>query len=112
LELEAHGSGSKNLKNRSGDSFGYSASRLSLKRAVTSTFFVGNGAMKHSALAASIEADASRVVGGIFSRGSNGSILTNEASGHFWQNWTPQVRQQFIDFMDSMGVPVTHTAGH
>ena len=77
----------------------------------TSTFVVGNGTMKHSALASSISADTNRVVGGIFSRGSNGSMLTNEASGHFWQNWNPQVRQQFADFMNSKGLSIVHREG-
>jgi putative RNase toxin 43 of polymorphic toxin system len=77
----------------------------------SSTFVVGNGTMKHSELASSIGAEASRVVGGVFSRGPNGSMLTNEASGHFWQNWTPQVRQQFVDFMNSKGLPVIHRKG-
>jgi hypothetical protein len=63
--------------------------------------------MKHSPLAASIGADTNQVVGGIFKRGSNGSIQTNEGSGHFWQNWTPGIRQQFSDFMKSKGVDVS-----
>lgn len=78
---------------------------------ITSTFVVGNGTMKHSPLAASIGADTNLVVGGIFSRGTNGSILTNEGSGHFWQNWTPEIRQQYVDFMKSMGVNVIHSEG-
>ncbi|WP_171940096.1 polymorphic toxin type 43 domain-containing protein [Herbaspirillum rubrisubalbicans] len=78
---------------------------------VSSTFVVGNGAMKHSPLAASIGADTNQVVGGIFSRGPNGSIFTNEGSGHFWQNWTPEVRQQFVDFMRSKGINVIHAEG-
>lgn len=79
--------------------------------AVTSTFVVGNGTMKHSPLAASIGADTNFVVGGIFGRGTNGSILTNEGSGHFWQNWTPEIRQQYVDFMKSKGVDVIHSEG-
>jgi RHS repeat-associated protein len=77
----------------------------------TSTFVVGNGAMKHSALASSIGADVNRVVGGMFKRDANGAILTNELSGHFWQNWGQQVRHQFVDFMNSKGVSVLHREG-
>lgn len=75
------------------------------------TFVVGNGRMKHSSLAACLAADTTQVVGGIFSRGSSGTMLTNEASGHFWQNWTPQVRQQFTDFMKSKGLNLIHQKG-
>ncbi|SMD16447.1 polymorphic toxin type 43 domain-containing protein, partial [Sporomusa malonica] len=75
----------------------------------TNTFLVGEG--KHAALANTINADTTTVVGGIFSRGANGQILTNEASGHFWKNWTPAVRQQFMEVMESYGLPAVHTVG-
>ena len=78
---------------------------------VSSTFVVGNGSIKHAPLAASIGADNNQVVGGIFTRESNGSILTNEGSGHFWTNWTPEIRQQYVNFMRSKGVNVIHTEG-
>ncbi|WP_143074255.1 polymorphic toxin type 43 domain-containing protein, partial [Roseateles sp. YR242] len=77
----------------------------------SSTFLVGNG-MKHSPLAEALGADTNRVVGGIFSRGANGEILSTEGSGHFWQNWTPEVRQQYVDFMNSKGFTVVHHEGH
>jgi hypothetical protein len=77
----------------------------------TNTFLVG-GKGYHSGLASAINANTSRVVGGIFSRGPNGEIFTNEASGHFWQNWNPAVRQQFQTAMESYGLPVIHTIGH
>jgi hypothetical protein len=77
----------------------------------TSTLIVGNGRMPHTPLAASIDADTSRVVGGIFSRGPDGTMLTNEASGHFWQNWTPEVRQQFNQTMQSNGFNHLHREG-
>lgn len=67
--------------------------------------------MKHSPLAESIGADTNHVVGGIFNRGSDGTILTNEGSGHFWQNWTTEIRQQYTDFMNSKGINVIHTEG-
>jgi hypothetical protein len=51
------------------------------------------------------------VVGGQFSRGPNGEIITNELSGHFGENWTPAIREQFRTFMEQMtGNPVQHAA--
>lgn len=77
----------------------------------TSTLVVGNGRWTHSPLAASIKADTGSVVGGMFSRGPNGTMLTNEASGHFWRNWTPEVRQQFNQMMRSRGFDHLHQEG-
>ncbi len=77
----------------------------------TSTLVVGTGRQSHSPLAASINADVNRVVGGMFGRGPNGAMLTNEASGHFHQNWSASVRQQFTDMMQSRGFNHTHTEG-
>lgn len=66
----------------------------------------------HQKLAGSIGADPETVVGGVFSRGPNGEIFTNEFSGHYWQNWTPETRAQFVRFMQEMtGQPVSHVAG-
>jgi YD repeat-containing protein len=81
----------------------------------TSKFVVGrpkewNGS-PHETLARSVSADPSRVVGGMFRRDADGGILTNEFSGHYHQNWTPEVRQQFVDFMRSKGVPTNHRQG-
>ncbi|QDH60144.1 polymorphic toxin type 43 domain-containing protein [Pandoraea pnomenusa] len=81
----------------------------------SSTFVVGRARVQtgspHESLASSIGADPSRVVGGMFMRSEGGGILTNEYSGHYWQNWTPQVRQQFSDFMNSRGLPTVHREG-
>jgi hypothetical protein len=84
----------------------------------TSRFIVGHPkapapglASPHQRLAGFIDADNSSVVGGMFKRGNSGQILTNEHSGHYWQNWTPAVRQQFADFMESMGVNIIHNSG-
>ena len=77
----------------------------------SSTFLVGNG-MKHSPLADALGADPSNVVGGIFSRGEDGTIFSTEGSEHFWQNWTPDVRQQYVDFLNSEGFTVVHSEGH
>ena len=65
----------------------------------------------HQQLARSIGADESSVVGGMFFRGINGQILTNESSGHFWQNWTPRVRQQFQDKMKDYNLSIKHNQG-
>lgn len=81
----------------------------------TNTFVVGkpkSGLFKgspHQQLAQSIGAERSTVVGGTFSRGPNGEIFTTENSGHFGQNWTPEIRQQFQDTMKNYSVPVQHT---
>ncbi len=64
----------------------------------------------HQHLAELIDADPRTVVGGIFRRGANGEILLDEASGHYGMNWTPQVRQQAIDFLqERTGQPVNQT---
>lgn len=50
------------------------------------------------------------VVAGMFTRGPNGEILTNEFSGHFGTRWTTQNRQQFVEFLEqATGVPVNHS---
>jgi RHS repeat-associated protein len=60
----------------------------------------------HQQLVAAIDGNPSTVVGGIVQRGENGLLTFDEMSGHYWQNWTPEVRQQFIDTMAGYGVPV------
>jgi hypothetical protein len=66
----------------------------------------------HPELVRSINADPKTVVGGMFVRGANGEILTNEASGHFYQNWTPTVRAQFQREVGRMsGQTIAHTPG-
>ena len=48
----------------------------------------------------------------MFKRGSNGEIITNEMSGHYHKNWTPEIRAQFKSFLESQtGQAVKHTAG-
>ncbi len=52
----------------------------------------------------------SSIVGGMFRRGANGAILTNEHSGHYWQNWNSANRKQFTDFMKrKTGQDVCHS---
>jgi filamentous hemagglutinin len=51
------------------------------------------------------------IVAGMFSRGKNGEFLTKESSGHYWQNWNDPIRNQFIEFMKSQGIEMTHCPG-
>jgi hypothetical protein len=81
----------------------------------TGTFAVGRPATSaglkgspHEQLAQAIGANPSTVVGGTLTRGSNGAFITTEQSGHFWQNWTPEVRQQFVSTMRGYGFDVLH----
>ncbi|MFJ9371319.1 polymorphic toxin type 43 domain-containing protein [Nocardia sp. NPDC101769] len=65
----------------------------------------------HEQLAISIGADPGRVVGGLFWNSAEKGMSTNEMSGHFWQNWTDDIRQQFLDTMRGYGFNVEHHAG-
>ncbi|NUY82719.1 hypothetical protein HUK80_17585 [Flavobacterium sp. MAH-1] len=83
----------------------------------TNTFVVGKvqmstkGLSPHQNLVKTINGDPKQVVGGMFKRGSNGEIITNEMSGHYHQNWTPQIREQFKKFLQSKtGQTVRHNA--
>lgn len=51
------------------------------------------------------------IVGGIFSRDASGRSVTNEKSGHYFQNWSDPIRAQFSEFMSSKGVSVNHNPG-
>ena len=79
----------------------------------TSTFLVRapSSPVKHTILADAIGAPNDKVVGGLLSRGPDGKFLTNEASGHFHQNWTPVLRTQFIETMSRYGLKIDHHAG-
>lgn len=83
----------------------------------SSRFVVGSakisaGGSPHQKLANTVDADPSRVVGGMFRRGPSGEILTNEFSGHFWQNWTPEAREQLKSMLEQMtGQKVIHHEG-
>lgn len=79
----------------------------------TNTFAAGRPAAgaglqgsPHQQLAQSIGADTDTVVGGTFTRGSDGAFITTENSGHFWQNWNPEIRQQFQEVMTGYGFEV------
>lgn len=65
----------------------------------------------HPSLVRAADLDPNNVVGGHFSRGSNGAIRTNEYSGHYGHKWTPEIRRQFVDSMERrIGLPVDHEA--
>ncbi|NNA90114.1 polymorphic toxin type 43 domain-containing protein [Pseudomonas sp. ICMP 8385] len=56
----------------------------------TNTFAVGKpisnlGGSPHQQLAETIKSDGSTLVGGMFRRGPNGEVITNEFSGHYLQ---------------------------
>jgi hypothetical protein len=79
----------------------------------TGTFAMGKPAasagMKgspHQQLVAAIHADPRTVVGGIVQRADNGLLTFDEMSGHYWQNWNADVRQQFIDTLTGYGIGV------
>jgi Bacterial toxin 43 len=71
---------------------------------------MGSGS-PHQQLARSIDADEAGVVGGMIRRDPSGRLVTNEFSGHFHQNWTPALRDQFQQFMRRYDVDVQHGAG-
>jgi hypothetical protein len=67
-------------------------------------FRMGNHAYGHPGLARGSES----IVGGTIWRQA-GQLVTNEHSGHYGHLWTPEVRAQFVEFMQSFGVAVTHS---
>ncbi|WP_256258566.1 polymorphic toxin type 43 domain-containing protein [Saccharopolyspora antimicrobica] len=78
---------------------------------VQNRFVTGSeqGILGHDGLRESIGGSPSDVVGGRLSRGPNGEFLTNEWSGHYGHQWTPEIRQKFIEFMGEHGLEVAHT---
>ena len=82
----------------------------------TSTFAVGKpttnlGGSPHQQLAETIKSDGSALVGGMFRRGPNGEVITNEFSGHYWKNWTPEVRAKFEQTLKQYDLNVKHHPG-
>lgn len=72
---------------------------------VTKRFAVGKAqgaGSPHQKLASAINPDYDHrhVVGGTFSRGSQGEIVTSEYSGHFGENWTDAMRVEFVEFLE------------
>ena len=81
----------------------------------TRTMLVGvappNGS-PHESLVRLIPNAGDKPVGGFFFRpGPDGVLYTNEFSGHYWQNWTPQSRAEFVRFLRSKGLKVVHHEG-
>ncbi|WP_437649287.1 polymorphic toxin type 43 domain-containing protein [Sorangium sp. So ce362] len=48
-------------------------------------------------------------VGGTIWR-EDARLRTDEHSGHLGHLWTPEIRTQFTEFMQSFGVKVSHSA--
>ena len=72
-------------------------------------FIMGNNPLGHTGiLRAGGIAESEAIVGGRIFR-QNGGLMTSEWSGHFGQNWTPEIRQQFQGFMQQRGVNINHT---
>lgn len=84
----------------------------------TSTFVVGRPHVStgltgspHERLVRSIGANESNVVGGIFRRGANGEVLTDEGSGHYGRHWNNETRARFVQFLEEhTGLRVSHSA--
>ncbi|MFE5330832.1 DUF6531 domain-containing protein [Embleya sp. NPDC056575] len=64
----------------------------------------------HEQLGKTIDADPSKLVGGILSRDKDGKFIMNENSGHYGHNWTPAIAQQFDKFLRDHGIPAEHIA--
>jgi RHS repeat-associated protein len=71
-------------------------------------FVMGNNPLGHDGIlqAAKISPSGSTVGGTIWRE--NGVLKTDEWSGHYGMNWTPEIRQQFQNFMQQHGIDVTH----
>jgi hypothetical protein len=81
---------------------------------VTRRFAVGKASgsgSPHQNLARAVNPgyDPDKVVGGIFGRQADGSISTQELSGHFGKNWTNRIRSEFVEFIEgATGQKVVH----
>jgi len=60
----------------------------------------------HQQLAAAIGANPNSVVGGVVFRGPDGALQWDEMSGHYYQNWTDSIRQEFVNTMRGYGVKI------
>jgi hypothetical protein len=82
----------------------------------TGRFAVGRasapGLSPHQGLARAIAADPQNVVGGMLSKSLSNVVMTNEFSGHYWRNWTDEIRITFRQFLESRsGLRVNHHPG-
>ncbi|MFF7246806.1 DUF6531 domain-containing protein [Embleya sp. NPDC008237] len=64
----------------------------------------------HQQLAATIDGNPRKVVGGTLSRDKDGKFIMTENSGHYGENWTPAIAQQFDKFLKDHGIPAEHIA--
>lgn len=63
----------------------------------------------HELLAMSLGLPKHLAMGGTISRGPNGEFITTQRSGHYWENWTPEIAKQFQAWLqDRTGLPVIH----
>ncbi|EID56308.1 polymorphic toxin type 43 domain-containing protein [Saccharomonospora xinjiangensis] len=72
--------------------------------------YLGIDGSPHERLARGIGANESIVLGGRWLRNPDGSISTDEWSGHYGSRWTPEFRDQFVRVMKGYGIDVIHTA--
>jgi len=71
-------------------------------------FVMGNNAHGHDGILQAARIPSSdHIVGGRISR-QNGVLVTDEHSGHYGINWTPQIRAKFLQFLKMHGISVTH----
>jgi len=74
--------------------------------AASGRFVMGN--MKHSELVKKAGIGAGETtVGGIIRRKGN-KLVTDEQSGTYWRNWTPEIRKRFREFLNENGISVEH----
>lgn len=62
----------------------------------------------HVSIRKSITKSRGRTVGGII-RVRKGKITTDEFSGHYGENWTDEIRDNFVEFMRKYGFEVEHS---
>ncbi|EKF57030.1 filamentous hemagglutinin FhaB [Agrobacterium albertimagni AOL15] len=65
----------------------------------------------HRTLAASIGSNKDATVAGMLTRNADGTFSTNEKSGTYFQNWTPERRAQFVTTMSNYGITIHHSTG-
>lgn len=71
-------------------------------------FVMGRNEFGHDGiLNASNMRPSDNVVGGFIWR-EDGVLVTDEFSGHYGMNWTPEIRSQYQSFMLNQGVAVAH----
>ena len=91
-----------------GESIDFVFDPLTGRMAVMSNKSITGG---HDYLRKSIKGKPENIVGGRLTKGRNSqSIETDEWSGHYGDQWTPEIRQQFKEYLENMtGSKVNHT---